>query len=282
MIERRQSGMTTKQLHKEAFRVLKETSRTFYIPITFLKKELKDAVAMSYLVMRALDEIEDDDVLAKEIKYDLLKEVEKMLLIKPFPNEDYLALLAPYKHLLPEVTMRMNDWLSLTPAGAYDIVTAASSEMAGGMAKWAKLDFNVQTREDLDDYTYYVAGLVGVMLSNLFEWHDGETVNRELAIGYGRGLQAVNIIRNEKEDMDERGVSFVPDGWTQADLFAYADENLAAADEYMTTLHDKRILMFCKLPLALAHKSLKAIKDGREKMSRQEVEETVEEIKQQA
>ena len=79
--------------------------------------------------------------------------------------------------------------------------------------------------------------------------------------------------------MDERGVSFVPDGWTQADLFAYADENLANADNYMKTINNKFILMFCKLPLALAHKSLQAIKDGREKMSRQEVEETVEEVK---
>lgn len=273
--------MTTKQLHKEAFQVLKETSRTFYIPITFLKKELKDAVAMSYLVMRALDEIEDDDYLENDVKHDLLKEVEKMLLVKPFPNEAYLQLLAPHKHLLPEVTLRMNDWLSLTPADAYDMVTASSSEMAGGMAKWATQNWHIQTREDLDDYTYYVAGLVGVLLANLFEWHAGETSNRELAIGYGRGLQAVNIIRNEKEDMDERGVNFVPEGWTQADLFAYADENLAAADEYMKTLNNKFILMFCKLPLALAHKSLKAVKDGREKMSRQEVEETVEEIKQQ-
>lgn len=271
--------MTTKQLHKEAFRVLKETSRTFYIPITFLKKDLKDAVAMSYLAMRALDEIEDDDVLSTDLKHDLLKEVEQMLLVKPFPNDDYLALLAPYKHLLPEVTMRMNDWLSLVPADAYDIIQRATSEMAGGMAKWAKANWNVQTREDLDDYTYYVAGLVGVLLADLFEWHNGEKTERELAIGYGRGLQAVNIIRNEQEDMDERGVSFVPDGWTQADLFAYADENLANADKYMTTIHNKFILMFCKLPLALAHKSLQAIKDGREKMSRQEVEQTVEEVK---
>ncbi len=39
--------------------------------------------------------------------------------------------------------------------------------------------------------------------------------DRNLAISYGRGLQAVNILRNEKEDLTERGVSFVPDGWTR-------------------------------------------------------------------
>ena len=39
--------------------------------------------------------------------------------------------------------------------------------MAFGMAKWAKANWQVHTEEDLDEYTYYVAGLVGVMLSDL-------------------------------------------------------------------------------------------------------------------
>jgi len=33
-----------------------------------------------------------------------------------------------------------------------------------------------------------------------------------LAIGYGRGLQSVNILRNGDEDK-ERGVTFYPPGW---------------------------------------------------------------------
>ena len=150
--------------------------------------------------------------------------------------------------------------------------------MAFGMAKWAKANWEIRTREDLDDYTYYVAGLVGVMLSDLWEYYGEEKTDRELAIGYGRGLQAVNILRNEREDLDERGVSFVPDGWNRAELFEYADENLAKADEYMKSLNKKSILLFCRLPLALAHKTLKAMKEGREKMTRAEVEQTVEEV----
>ena len=151
--------------------------------------------------------------------------------------------------------------------------------MAFGMAKWAKANWEVHTREDLDDYTYYVAGLVGVMLSELWEFCAGIKTDRDLAIGYGRGLQAVNILRNEKEDLEERGVNFVPDGWTRADLFDYAEQNLAKADEYMKAINKRSIILFCRLPLALAHKSLKAMRDGREKMSRKEVEETVEEVK---
>ena len=73
--------MNQKALEKDAMRVLKETSRTFYIPITFLKKDLKKAVANAYLIMRALDEIEDNEhpEVTNEIKYFLLMEVSELL-----------------------------------------------------------------------------------------------------------------------------------------------------------------------------------------------------------
>ena len=151
--------------------------------------------------------------------------------------------------------------------------------MAFGMAKWAKKNWQVQTKEDLDDYTYYVAGVVGVYLSKLWHWSYGQETDLDLAIGFGRGLQAVNILRNQKEDSEERGVSFVPDGWSRDDLFAYAEDNLKKADAYIATLSEKSTVMFCRLPLEFAHKSLKAMKKGQEKMSRAEVEQTVNEVK---
>lgn len=50
------------------------------------------------------------------------------------------------------------------------------------------------------------------------------------------------------------------------------------ADRYMKDINKKTILLFCRLPLALAHKTLNALKSGKEKMTRDEVEETVKEI----
>lgn len=272
--------MNQKALEKDAMRVLKETSRTFYIPITFLKKDLKKAVANAYLIMRALDEIEDNEHLevTNGLKHDILMETGSLLKEEAFPNGRYLELLEPVRQYLPEVTLRMNDWISLLPSGAKNIVCNAASEMAFGMAKWAKANWQVRTKEDLDDYTYYVAGLVGVMLSDLWEWDSKVKTDRELAIGYGRGLQAVNILRNKKEDLEKRGVSFIPDGWTLEDLFNYSEENLRKADLYMKDITKRSIMLFCRLPLALAHKTLNALKEGKEKMSRSEVEETVKEI----
>jgi farnesyl-diphosphate farnesyltransferase len=48
---------------KTAYKVLEETSRTFYIPIMGLPEQCKEAVASQYLALRAIDEIEDHNTL---------------------------------------------------------------------------------------------------------------------------------------------------------------------------------------------------------------------------
>ncbi|WP_164670788.1 squalene/phytoene synthase family protein [Virgibacillus doumboii] len=265
-----------KKLQKDAMHVLKETSRTFYIPITLLKPTLKKTVGSAYLCMRAIDEIEDHEELDTETKQRLLRST-KVLLQSEFDKDAYRELLQPYEKLLPEVTLRLGDWIDVCPEGIVEKVKESTAIMAGGMADWAERHWNVKTKEDLDDYTYYVAGLVGVMLSDIWEWYDGTKTDRDLAVGYGRGLQAVNILRNQDED-SERGVNFVPDGWTRADMFSYTENNLAQADEYMKDIHTRNIQLFCQIPLALAKRTVKALKDGREKISRNEVETIVEDI----
>ena len=46
-------------LPSDVTRVLKNTSRTFFIPIARLPARLQETVASAYLSMRAIDEIED-------------------------------------------------------------------------------------------------------------------------------------------------------------------------------------------------------------------------------
>jgi len=103
-----------KRLYKEAMQVLKDTSRTFYIPITFLKNDLKISVAAAYLAMRAIDEIEDHEELSNDVKFDLLSAMSE-LLKDNFNNEAYQSLLAPYAEQLPEVSLRLADWLTFCP-----------------------------------------------------------------------------------------------------------------------------------------------------------------------
>lgn len=272
--------MNDAKLEKDAMHILKETSRTFYIPITLLKRQLKLTVGAAYLCMRAIDEIEDHETLEAEVKASLLRETKILLEEKgSFDEEAYQTLIQNYKETLPEVTVRLGDWIRVCPEGIVEKVKQYTGEMAGGMADWVEKDWSIETKEDLDDYTYYVAGLVGVLLSEIWYWYDGTTTDEELAVGFGRGLQAVNILRNQEEDYQERGVRFIPDGWTRDDVFDYARENLDAGDRYLAEIHTRTIMLFCKIPLALAKRTLKAMEEGREKVTRDEVEEIVENVK---
>ena len=262
-----------KFINKEARQFLKETSRTFYIPITYLSKGLQEAVASAYLCMRAIDEIEDHPELPAKDKSHLLLSIHQILQ-KPFNEDTLIDLLQPYQSTLPKVTLKLSDWIKVCPSGIDKKMLEATATMAKGMAKWVQKDWVINSEEDLDDYTYYVAGLVGVMLSDIWKWHDGTETDQRLAIAFGRGLQAVNILRNYKED-ETRGVSFFPEGWELEDMFAYARRNLELADLYIKDLQTKEIVTFCKIPLVLAHGTLKALMEGKEKMNRIDVMKAV-------
>ncbi|GGM22142.1 hypothetical protein GCM10011351_05020 [Paraliobacillus quinghaiensis] len=267
-----------KKLHKEAMHVLKLTSRTFYIPINLLEPTLKNTVASAYLCMRAIDEIEDHEMLDPKTKQALLYATSALLNNENgFDVVKYRQLLKEYESILPEVTLRLGDWIMICPEGIVGKVKESTSIMANGMADWAGKGWYIRSEEELNDYTYYVAGLVGVMLSDIWKWYDNTETDTDLAIAFGRGLQSVNILRNQQED-HERGVNFIPDEWELDDMFHYATQNLSLGKKYMKDINNRNILLFCKIPLALAEKTLKALKNGREKISRKEVETIVGEI----
>ena len=58
--------------------MLKETSRTFYIPIKLLNLTLRKTVGSAYLCMRAIDEIEDHQILAEDKKIYLLNAIGEL------------------------------------------------------------------------------------------------------------------------------------------------------------------------------------------------------------
>jgi isopentenyl-diphosphate delta-isomerase len=87
------------------------------------------------------------------------------------------------------------------------------------------------------------------------------------AISCGRGLQAVNILRNRSEDL-ARGVDFFPEGWKEPDFVQYARTNLFRGDRYLRSLPPGPVREFCRGPQALAHATLEALQRGESKLSR--------------
>ncbi|MGI0493984.1 squalene/phytoene synthase family protein [Alkalinema pantanalense CENA528] len=255
-----------------ALEVLKETSRTFFIPISRLPSGLLEAVASGYLCMRAIDEIEDHPDVDNTTKALVLREISQVLQsgVTGFTNQDFDRAFGQYADQFPEVSRRLGEWASYAPSEIAPRVWEATAAMADRMAYWAERNWDVQTEYDLDRYTFSVAGSVGLLLSDLWSWHDGTQTDRIQAIGFGRGLQAVNILRNHREDLD-RGVSFFPDGWTVKDLDDYARRNLQLADRYTESLPKGPARDFCELPLALAHATLDAMTHGFPKLTRSQV-----------
>jgi farnesyl-diphosphate farnesyltransferase len=259
-------------LRRDALQILKETSRTFYIPISILPPGLQEAVASAYLCMRAIDEIEDHPDLDNATKAKLLRTISLTLQagVDGFAVDAFSSGFSGYENTLAEVTLGIREWSILAPEAIAPRIWDATAAMADRMAHWAEINWKIHTESDLDRYTFGVAGAVGLLLSDLWAWYDGTPTNRTQAIGFGRGLQAVNILRNHTEDL-KRGVDFYPEGWSAANMQEYARRNLVLADAYTKDLPAGPALDFCQIPLTLAHGTLDALANGKEKLSRNDV-----------
>ncbi|WP_237179067.1 squalene/phytoene synthase family protein [Paenibacillus sp. MMS18-CY102] len=256
----------TNVVSNDAMAMLEKTSRTFYIPISRLVPGLKEAVTSGYLCMRAIDEIEDHEEMDEALKSELLSGIQYAL-ESDNPLEQTDKLLAPHMDVLPAVTMQLTDWLKLCPPTATPIVYRYTAMMSQQMAEWVHTGWSIKTEEDLDRYTYSVAGMVGEMLSEMWQWFDGTNSDMKKAVAFGRGLQAVNIMRNRDEDL-KRGVDFFPEGWSFKDMLQYTKRNLKVADDYIAELKDGPATTFCKIPLALAHATTKLLSAGGNKLTR--------------
>ncbi|MEH1927890.1 phytoene/squalene synthase family protein [Nostoc sp.] len=266
-------------LRRDALQILKETSRTFFIPISLLPPGLQEAVASAYLCMRAIDEIEDHPELDNATKAKLLRAISLTLQtgVDGFAVDAFFAGFSGYENTLEEVTVRIREWSLLAPETIAPRIWDATAAMADRMAYWAENNWKIYTESDLDRYTFGVAGAVGLLLSDLWTWYDGTQTNRTQAIGFGRGLQAVNILRNHTEDLG-RGVDFFPEGWSAANMQEYARRNLALAEAYTKDLPTGPALDFCQIPLTLASGTLDALANGKEKLSRSDVVALIEQL----
>ncbi len=268
---REKEGSVPLSLH--AWATLEATSRTFSLPVRLLPAGLQEAVASAYLCLRAIDEIEDHATLEIGSKAALLRRVSQVLQT-PFSAGHISAIWGLHHAALPPVTRQLGDWATLAAPAIAPRIWDATAAMAERMAHWVEGNWSIATVADIDAYTYGVAGAVGVLLCDLSAWYDGEQADRRQAIGMGRGLQAVNLLRNRDDDLG-RGVDFFPAGWTCADVAAYATAHLLPAQEYVRTLPPCAVRLLCSIPLALALATLDALAAGDRKLTREAVRHIV-------
>lgn len=259
----------------DILRVLKETSRTFFIPIVRLPVKLQEAIGAAYLCMRAIDEIEDHPSLDKQAKVSILRGLSQAMQAHLASDEPVNAPLLevvflPYREVLPEVTLRISDWLSHVPQGIAPRVWDASIAMADRMAYWVEKNWLIVSEADLNSYTFSVAGAVGLLICDIWTWFDGSQIDRLAAIAFGRGLQSVNILRNREEDA-QRGVDFFPSGWVEKQMIAFARKNLEQAKAGIARFSQESFRYLVDIPMALAEATLQALENGHTKLTRSQV-----------
>lgn len=201
---------------RRCYELLALTSRSFVSVIKELHPELRDAVAIFYLALRALDTVEDDMSISPAIKVPLLRSFHEKLNTKDWtfdgnaPTEKDRAVLVEFDVILTEYHKLKPEY--------QDIIKDITDKMGNGMADYiVDEDFNtngVASLKDFDLYCHYVAGLVGEGLTKLmvlagFADKVVEENNFELAESMGLFLQKTNIIRDYHEDLGD-GRSFWP------------------------------------------------------------------------
>jgi farnesyl-diphosphate farnesyltransferase len=258
----------------QLLKVLAETSRTFYIPVARLPDLLQETVASAYLCMRAIDEIEDHPALDNGSKVSLLRKVSLILQSQTAVDEHALCelseILRAYRPLLPEVTIRLAEWASHAPAAIAPRIWDTAAAMADRMAHWAERNWRINDQADLNGYTFSVAGTVGLLMCDIWAWYDGSQIDRISALHFGRGLQAVNILRNRADDL-ARNVDFFPRGWIADQMFEYAKTNLSLAKAGIQFMPRNAFKYFVQIPLLLAEATLDALQRGEEKLARSAV-----------
>jgi farnesyl-diphosphate farnesyltransferase len=253
------------------YEALKKVSRSFAVVIQQLPEQLQDPVCLFYLVLRGLDTVEDDMSIPQNIKEDLLINFADKLKGSPFTLSD-TGDTEDYRDLMLHFDKVCNEFHKLDKA-YQDVIADITYRMAVGMNKYATQEVNSYT--DWDDYCHYVAGLVGIGLSDLFMasgLEDSEQLkDNQLANEMGLFLQKTNIIRDFAEDLEQERVFWPSAAWNKrvenlSDLQKNPEIGLEALNEliinalqhipnclkYLTELKDVQIFRFCAIPQLMA------------------------------
>ncbi|KAJ9132805.1 hypothetical protein P3X46_033638 [Hevea brasiliensis] len=253
------------------YSMLHKVSRSFALVIQQLGPQLRDAVCIFYLVLRALDTVEDDTSIPTDVKVPILIAFHQHIYNCEWHfscgSKDYKVLMDQFHHV-------SNAFLELGKS-YQEAIENITKRMGAGMAKFICKE--VETVDDYDEYCHYVAGLVGLGLSRLFHASGSEDLAPDvLSNSMGLFLQKTNIIRDYLEDINEipKSRMFWPHQiWSKyvnkLEDFKREENSVKAVQclndmvtnalihvddclKYMSALRDLAIFRFCAIPQIMA------------------------------
>jgi farnesyl-diphosphate farnesyltransferase len=273
--------------------LLEKTSRTFALSIPVLPEPTRREVMIAYLLFRIADTFEDAAHWPPESRIAALRDFTALLSdgsrgrAETLSAEWLAANVSPhegYRELVSEVPFVLDNFLALSPGAIEPIrrhVIRSAEGMAGIVAQTRDGELTLLSIQELKDYCYVVAGIVGEMLSELFlldrpALSGVATFLRERAATFGEALQLVNILKDSSVDAEE-GRRYLPAAVPASEVFALARRDLGVAGDYVLALQNAKaprgLIEFTALPVRLAWAALERVeKHGPgSKVSRPEV-----------
>ncbi len=197
--------------------ILRSVSRSFYLSIRLLPKELRDPIALAYLLARATDTIADTSEISAELRAAELKKLAVCIQGEETDGASLQSFAALQKNeaertLIQAVPSALT-WLRAMPGDDRSDITAVLAKINEGQ----RLDVlrfadpsritALQTATELNFYTFLVAGCVGEFWTNIGFRHLSKFATRSaqemvsLGVEYGKGLQLINILRDLGADL---------------------------------------------------------------------------------
>jgi farnesyl-diphosphate farnesyltransferase len=300
----------TSNMTDEAYQAysLQGVSRTFALTIPQLPETLRLQVGNAYLLCRITDTIEDEASLTidqkKKFASEFISVVKGNISAEHFATTFFKQLTDNTPEAERDLIHNTERVIRITQSFTLPqrrVIEHCVEEMATGMIRFQKQQSlnGLHDIKELDEYCYYVAGVVGVMLTELFcNYSQSMAKNREqmlnLAVSFGQGLQMTNILKDIWEDQ-QRGACWLPrDIFLQCDfamkditayrndtcyqaglehLIAIAGMHLRDALQYTLLIpaKEKGIRRFCFWTLGMALLTLRKINKHRDFAAGQEV-----------
>src|SRR5256886_15481641 len=200
--------------------ILHSVARSFYLSIRFLPAQLREPIALAYLLARATDSVADTTGISGLVRIETLKMLSDGIQGKASRDVviDLTASFVPLQaneseQRLLESLPDCLAWLErMEQADRTDIRVVLEKITRGQMLDLQRFDDPQEIRAlgtaaDLDEYTYLVAGCVGEFWTRLGFRHvrnfAGLSEDQMLALGkrYGMALQLINVLRDAGSDL---------------------------------------------------------------------------------
>jgi farnesyl-diphosphate farnesyltransferase len=264
--------MTSSALSKRTWMFLDIHSRSFSVVIRFLPNtnHLKDSVCLFYLLLRALDSIEDDMDLKKFTSSCVLKKklVADFHTLFLFQQTDQLSHFGNAKEqdLLKHLGSLHTEFKTILSTIDQNIIMEVVKEMGEGMSEYIHEGVQRLNLVEYNKYCHIVAGLVGKGLTCLFvsSGLEDSLLNTKDWNSLGVLLQKTNIIRDIYEDEPAGRL------WWPTDVLGKDCDKVSVLDnlvedalqhvlpvvDYLDTVRNPNVFKFCLVPQLVALRTL--------------------------